>query len=163
MTYVNEPYLPWLVHFPMSVIPPYFPSGVPVYSRIPFTEQPIRFSPVNTYYPHRHSSESVPLQANGKRIRHLVFLSLKPELNAEQIKEFLQESVRMHLSIPAVAKFQLLCRSKPDQEYPYAFDVEFSDLAALEVFQIHPLHLKYVDELWKKRVDRYLISDWTPC
>lgn len=69
----------------------------------------------------------------------------------------------MHLSIPAVENFRLHCQMNPENEYKYAFVVEFADPAALEAFQAHPLHQNYVQEQWNKNVDRYLISDLKAC
>jgi hypothetical protein len=89
---------------------------------------------------------------------HHVFFWLKNPDNAQDrakfetaIKELLQtpEIIRSHIGVPAA----VTPRPVLDSSYTYSLLVIFNDIQAHDAYQVHPNHLKFIDEnkhLWDR-------------
>ena len=147
---------PYGSYYPWPAPYPYYP--VSTYVQPAYLTQ-------HMYYPHTRVPYHLQptMQPNREQIFHIVLFSLKPGISAMDYTVFFQESIRLHQAIPGIDDFKLLCRANQESEYPYAFIVVFKDSNALEAFQVHPLHQKFVHEQWTPNVDRSVINDLKLC
>ncbi len=81
---------------------------------------------------------------------HTVFFWLKEGLTEEQIANF-KVGVKSLKAIETVERFYVgghantQARDVVDHSYDYSLIVHFKDEAAQEVYQVHPIHLKFVE------------------
>ena len=47
-------------------------------------------------------------------------------------------------------------------DYEFGFSMEFADQAAYDAYNDHPKHVKFVEERWKREVERFLEIDYVP-
>ncbi|WP_199616266.1 Dabb family protein [Paenibacillus alkalitolerans] len=125
------------------------------------------------YYPHPQAFPQrmdwyryypVPMAApTGERIRHIVLFSLKPGVSAEEAGTFFSSAWQVLGSIPGVEHFNVFCQVNPQNEYKYGFTAEFANPSIYEAYRNHPAHVKWREEEWDKKVDRFLITDFKTC
>lgn len=90
---------------------------------------------------------------------HVVFFWLKPELTEVQRADFLAE-VKALAAIPGVIHCHIgtpASTDRPviDRSYSVGLNLIFPSLAAHDVYQVHPLHLAFVEKCksqWAKVV-----------
>ena len=89
---------------------------------------------------------------------HSVYFWLKPELTAAQRAEFLA-ALQALKDVPSVTSFHLgrpaavTDRPVVDKSFDYAITCVFENLAAHNAYQVHPLHLAFVQTgkpLWTR-------------
>ena len=51
-------------------------------------------------------------------------------------------------------------RSVVDQSYQVALNLTFSDKAAQDAYQVHPLHVDFVEKVFKKVCQRVIVYDF---
>lgn len=95
-----------------------------------------------------------------KRIRHMVIFSLKGDKNSPESEKFLQDGKSILSSIPVVEKFELLNQISSKNEYDFGFSMEFPNEEAYEIYNLHPLHIDFVNQRWKKEVIKFLEIDF---
>jgi|GEM_PF-202533 len=93
-------------------------------------------------------------------IKHMVIFDLKHEKGSEEAKRFLQNGVRMLGPIPGVEEFKALNQISPKNDYTYGFSMVFENEQAYENYNNHPVHVDFVENLWKKEVTRFLEIDF---
>ena len=59
-----------------------------------------------------------------------------------------------------VGKMATSTRPVVDQTYQVALNVQFANQAAQDAYQVHPLHLKFVDEVFKPRRKKVVVYDF---
>ncbi|SEK85597.1 Stress responsive A/B Barrel Domain [Chitinophaga rupis] len=99
------------------------------------------------------------LKATDKKFVHVVNFYLKPGLSAADIKKF-EDGVSELGKIEAVQVFNLgkpASTDRPviDRSYSYCELTVFNSQADHDIYQEHPIHLKFVEEckhLWEKVV-----------
>jgi hypothetical protein len=92
-------------------------------------------------------------------IRHSVIFVLKHAHGSLQEKAFLRDA-KVLAEIPGVEKFERLKQVSKKNDYEFGFSMEFADQAAYEAYNDHPKHVKFVEERWKREVERFLEIDY---
>jgi hypothetical protein len=95
---------------------------------------------------------------NKKQLVHHVFFWLKNRDSKEDLNKLIEglktlekiESVRkIHIGVPATTEQ----RSVVDSSYSASELIFFDDIAGQDIYQVHPIHQKFVDQcspLWEK-------------
>jgi heme-degrading monooxygenase HmoA len=94
-------------------------------------------------------------------IRHTVIFVLKHAHGSLQEKAFLRDA-KVLAEIPGVKKFEQLRQVSRKNDYEFGFSMEFADQAAYDAYNVHPKHEKFVEERWKREVERFLEIDYEP-
>lgn len=95
----------------------------------------------------------------SKKFVHVVNFYLKPGLSAAEIRKF-EESVSSLGKIESLIVFNVgkpASTDRPviDKSYSYCLLTVFNDINGHDVYQDHPVHLKFIDDcnmLWDKVV-----------
>lgn len=97
---------------------------------------------------------------NTQTVRHMVIFDLKhPEHSPEAVK-FLEDGRSILSAIPTVTNFVACKQVSIKNEYTYGFTMDFADQAAYDAYNEHPAHAAFVEERWKKEVERFLEIDF---
>lgn len=116
------------------------------------------------YFQNISKSEKISKAVNTLQkpgaIKHMVIFDLKHEIGSEEAKRFLQAGVRMLGPIPGVQEFKALNQISPKNDFTYGFSMIFENEAAYESYNNHPVHVDFVENLWKKEVTRFLEIDF---
>ena len=94
-------------------------------------------------------------------IRHTVVFNLKHAHGSLQEKAFLRDALVLK-EIPGVKKFEQLRQVSKKNDYEFGFSMEFADQAAYDAYNVHPKHVKFVEDRWKREVERFLEIDYVP-
>jgi hypothetical protein len=94
-------------------------------------------------------------------IRHTVVFVLKHAHGSLQEKAFLRDAMVL-AEIPGVQKFEQLKQVSKKNDYAFGFSMEFQDQAAYDAYNLHPKHIKFVQERWEREVERFLEIDYVP-
>ena len=81
-------------------------------------------------------------------LTHIFAVKLKKETSHEDAREFLQKTAEMLPAICGVQNFRMYEKTKGENEY--IFYMEFEDAKAYELYNAHPIHFRYVMEVWDK-------------
>lgn len=92
-------------------------------------------------------------------IRHTVVFVLKHAHGSLQEKAFLRDALVL-AEIPGVEKFERLKQVSKKNDYEFGFSMEFKNQAAYDAYNIHPKHVKFVEERWLREVERFLEIDY---
>ena len=92
-------------------------------------------------------------------IRHSVIFVLKHAHGSLQEKAFLRDAMVL-TEIPGVEKFEQLRQVSKKNDYEFGFSMEFADQAAYDAYNVHPKHVKFVQERWEREVERFLEIDY---
>ena len=95
-------------------------------------------------------------------IRHTVIFTLKHAAGSLQEKMFLRDAKTALEKIPGVEKFEQLKQVSKKNDYEFGFSMEFKDQAAYDAYNVHPKHVKFVEERWMREVERFLEIDYVP-
>jgi FAD/FMN-containing dehydrogenase len=95
---------------------------------------------------------------------HVVIFWTKPELPnaADELAAGMEKYLR---PIPGVIHFhvgRMVTSPRPvvDQSYQVALNLVFPDKQAQDVYQVHPLHLEFVEKCFKPNCARAVIYDF---
>ena len=82
-------------------------------------------------------------------ICHVVLIRLKPEVSEGGAREFLAQAKAVLGPIPFVRNLRVGrgLGVKSEVDHPFALVMEFEDEAALEGYQVHPEHRRFVEEI----------------
>ncbi|WP_226666380.1 Dabb family protein [Metabacillus litoralis] len=94
------------------------------------------------------------------RIRHMAIFSLKHDLQSRETAKFLNDGKKILSSISFVENFEVVYQTSEKSNYDFGFSMEFVDLSAYEKYNNHPDHVHFVEERWKKEVDRFQEIDF---
>lgn len=94
-------------------------------------------------------------------IRHTVVFTLRHAVGSLKEKSFLRDA-NVLADIPGVKKFERLNQISGKNKYRFGFSMEFADQDAYDAYNIHPVHVKFVEERWKREVDEFLEIDYVP-
>ncbi len=95
---------------------------------------------------------------------HIVIFWTKPGL-AHAADELLAGMERYLKPIPGVLSFHAgrmapSHRAVVDQTYQVALNLVFPDKQAQDAYQVHPLHLEFVDKVFKPVCERVVVYDF---
>lgn len=88
-------------------------------------------------------------------ILHMVTFSLQAGKDSEEAEAFLSESRKILTEIPGVENFKVLRQVSSKNEHDYGFSMSFSDRTSYEAYNNHPVHMKYVAEIWESKVSSF--------
>lgn len=82
-------------------------------------------------------------------ICHVVLIRLKPEISPAETHAFIARAKETLAPIPGVRNLRVGegLGVKAERSYPVALVMEFDDDAALEAYQVHPEHQRFVHEI----------------
>ena len=82
-------------------------------------------------------------------ICHVVLIRLKPEISAAGTDAFIAQAKETLAPIPGVRNLRVGSGLgvKAERSYPVALVMDFDDDAALEAYQVHPEHQRFVREI----------------
>ena len=93
-------------------------------------------------------------------IRHTVAFRLRHPAGSTEERAFLEASLPL-ASIPGVQQFEQLRQISPKSEYTFGFSMEFADDDAYQAYNVHPLHVAYVSDIWIPEVEAFQEIDYT--
>lgn len=93
-------------------------------------------------------------------IAHTVFFKLR-FAQEDEVQSFLNGSAATLAEIPNVLQFQVLKQQSTKNPYDYGFYMEFASRADYDAYNNHPIHVQYVEEVWKRDVTSFLEIDYT--
>lgn len=95
---------------------------------------------------------------------HVVIFWTKPDVpNATE--ELLAGAEKYLRPIPGIAHFhvgRMVGSHLPvvDQTYQVALNVGFADKATQDAYQVHPLHIEFVDKVFKRVCEKVVVYDF---
>lgn len=93
-------------------------------------------------------------------VRHMVIFNLKHPKGSPEAERFLRDGEAALTAIPVVKSFGAFRQISTKNDYDYGFSMEFASTADYETYNLHPLHVSFVEERWKKEVERFLEIDF---
>ncbi|MBE7498807.1 MAG: Dabb family protein [Verrucomicrobiales bacterium] len=95
---------------------------------------------------------------------HVVIFWTKPGLN-NAVEDLLAGAEKYLRPIPGIRHFHVgrmvpSQRAVVDQSYQVGLVVGFDDKAAQDAYQVHPLHLEFVEQVFKRVCDRVVVYDF---
>lgn len=95
-------------------------------------------------------------------ICHVVLIRLRNEESPEQGDRLVERARDMLAPIPGVRNLRVGrgLGNKAERSYPYALVMEFEDDEALEAYQVHPAHVRFVREVVDPIQDDKLVYDY---
>ena len=97
----------------------------------------------------------------AQKIKLMVIFNLSHGQDSPETDRFLTDGQRLLTSIPVVKEFQVLRQVSPKNDYDFGFFMVFNDDIEYEEYNKHPVHQSFVEERWKKEVQRFLEIDFT--
>ena len=94
------------------------------------------------------------------RIRHTVAFTLRHPAGSAAEREFIEAATDLNL-IPGVEAFDILAEVSPKNGYQFGITMEFADADAYEAYNLHPDHLRFVEERWVNEVEDFLEIDYS--
>jgi quinol monooxygenase YgiN len=91
-------------------------------------------------------------------IRHAALFALHHAQGSAAEADFLK-ALRGLAAIPGVQAFQIARETSPKNPYAFAVSMEFTDQAAYDAYNIHPLHLAFVQTRWTPEVAAFMEHD----
>jgi hypothetical protein len=95
-------------------------------------------------------------------IHHVVLIRLKKGLGERDGANLLERARQLLEPIPVVRNFRLGrgLGKKAEVDFPYALIMDFDDEAALEAYQVHPDHQRFVREVVDPVQDEKKVFDY---
>jgi hypothetical protein len=91
----------------------------------------------------------------------MAIFSLPYASDAPEAKRFLEDGLSILSAIPTVEAFEVVHQISPKNKYQYGFSMEFANLAAYNDYNVHPAHVDFVEQRWKKEVTKFQEIDLT--
>src|SRR2546425_13296903 len=80
-------------------------------------------------------------------LTHIVLYKLKPGVAKEEIEALLHQAGTRLRQVPGVANLRAGTSIYEEDPYQCALVMYFEDVAALDRYRVHPLHVKFVEEV----------------
>lgn len=93
-------------------------------------------------------------------IQHMVIFNLPYKEGSKKATKFLNDGNRILTGIPVVRDFQVFLQVSPKNDYQYGFSMVFSNQDDYDTYNLHPDHVAFVEERWKKEVTDFLEIDF---
>jgi Stress responsive A/B Barrel Domain len=93
------------------------------------------------------------------RIRHTVAFRLRHPAGSPAERDFIQAAERLS-QIPGVEAFDILAEVSPKNAFRFGISMEFADAAAYEAYNLHPDHVRFVEERWVTEIEDFLEIDY---
>lgn len=92
-------------------------------------------------------------------IHHTVFFRLNHESGSKAEKNFFAELDKLR-EIPGVLNFQHVQEVSPKNEFTFGLMMEFESQDAYNNYDEHPMHTKFVKEIWVPEVAQFQEIDF---
>jgi len=92
-------------------------------------------------------------------IRHTVVFKLKHPQGSAEEKKFLEDALVL-ARIPTVQNFERLRQVSAKNGFKFGFSMEFTDQAAYDTYDTHPVHVAFVRDRWKVEVVDFMEIDY---
>ncbi len=92
-------------------------------------------------------------------LHHSVFLTFKPTTSEEEKAYFIAESRKL-AQIPGVMNLKVLEEFNVTNPYTHGLGMDFEDQAAYDFYSNHPIHNRFVQEVWIPRVEKWQEIDF---
>ena len=96
---------------------------------------------------------------SGTRIRHTVSFALRHEPGSTEEADFLSAAEGL-AEIPGVEAFEVVREVSPKNGFHFGISMEFVDEAAYTAYNVHPDHVRFVEERWRSEVVDFLEIDY---
>jgi len=93
------------------------------------------------------------------RIRHTVSFRLRHPVGSDAERDFLGAAGRLR-EIPGVEAFEILAEVSPKNAFRFGISMEFADADAYAAYNLHPEHVRFVEERWLPEVEEFLEIDY---
>ncbi len=93
-------------------------------------------------------------------ISHLVLIRLRGGLGEEREERFLAQAREVLGPIPGVRDLKVGRNLRPDATHPFALVMDFADQAALEAYQVHPQHRRFLADIIGPIVEDKQVLDY---
>jgi heme-degrading monooxygenase HmoA len=91
-------------------------------------------------------------------IRHIVPFRLKHAPNSAEEADFLSANRKL-ADIPGVQDFELSRQISPKNDFTFCVFMAFADQAAYDAYNIHPVHVDFVQSRWILEVVDFMEID----
>ena len=95
-----------------------------------------------------------------EKLRHIVIFSLKHDKGSPEEKKFLKDIEKSLTSIPVVKNFETLRQVSAKNDYAFGIFMEFDSEQDFQIYETHPTHIDFVENRWRKEVERRLVIDF---
>ena len=93
-------------------------------------------------------------------IRHTVAFRLVHPSGSPAEQEFLDAGAAL-AAIPGVQRFEQLRQTGTKNDFSFGFSMEFADQAAYDAYNVHPVHVRFVEQRWLAEVSDFLEIDYS--
>ena len=93
-------------------------------------------------------------------LTHIVLYKLKPGVAKEEIEALLHQAGTRLRQVPGVANLKAGTSIYKEDPYQCALVMYFEDVAALDRYRVHPVHVKFVEEVVNPIVDEVRRLDY---
>jgi len=94
-------------------------------------------------------------------IRHTVVFKLKHPAGSQPELDFLRSAQKL-LEIPTVKNFECLRQISEKNGYDFGLSMEFESSDDYEFYNMHPLHVEFVQTRWIPEVTDFMEIDYKP-
>ena len=94
-----------------------------------------------------------------KKITHTVAFKLKWDKDSAEESTFIQKSIALLAALPNVQNFKAHRQFSPKNPYDFEFTMDFMGQEEYDGYSNHPVHVKYVKEIWLNEVSEFLEKD----
>lgn len=91
-------------------------------------------------------------------IRHAALFRLRHDTGSPEELRFLA-AIRELKTIPGVERFELARETSPKNDFDFAVSMYFKDAAAYRSYNVHPLHVAFVEGRWVPEVASFMEHD----
>jgi hypothetical protein len=93
-------------------------------------------------------------------IRHTVVFKLKHPTGSAPERDFL-DAARGLAALPTVRAFECLRQVSAKNTFDFGLSMEFENPSDYDAYNVHPLHVAFVEQRWKLEVADFLEIDYT--
>ncbi|MEM7792716.1 MAG: Dabb family protein [Verrucomicrobiota bacterium] len=104
---------------------------------------------------------SLLISVSAAPLTHSVYFKLKHEKSSAEAVEFYKEAMQL-ATIPGVENFAWLEEFSPKNDFAYGLTMQFKDQKAYDYYNDHPLHVRFVNEVWIPNVVDFMEIDTVP-
>lgn len=94
-------------------------------------------------------------------LTHSVYFKLKHAEGSAEALHFYREAMKL-ATIPGVEDFAWLEEFSPKNDFTYGLTMEFANQAAYDAYNVHPLHVSFVNDVWIPNVADFMEIDTVP-
>ncbi|MPV49234.1 Dabb family protein [Pseudactinotalea sp. HY160] len=94
-------------------------------------------------------------------VQHTVVFRLVHSAGSEEERDFLATARRDLTSIPGVEEFTINRQVSPKSDLTWQFSMHFASQEAFDAYNVHPVHVGFVEGRWVPEVAAFQEYDFT--